>query len=290
MPDKSYSAKFGEDSETKRQQKLEKWIQRVMLHPVLRQDKFALKHFLTTPYAQDARWKKFKKSAEQDKMVGANFFPMVASSIPCPADAMKTINTFHEFHKEMKRAVNDCMSISQSHSNRMAGAIRKEYMTIAKGYNGLADVCKTANVNDGNAIKLSMAFFRAADTMNGCAELCKQQPANDELPWIDGMKEYHGLLSQFGEALTSSKEAHRKFEDIEKQDVSTVQPKEKAALRERLDRIHTVTLCEIHHFHESLKKDMKAYMQAYLQAQIEYHQRMISQMTAAKNEFDNLPF
>ena len=54
-----------------------------------------------------------------------------------------------------------------------------------------------------------------------------------------------------------------RYIDVERQAETTGQitPKEQEALRARLERIHTVTLSEIHHFHESLKKDLKAMMQ-----------------------------
>jgi hypothetical protein len=81
---------------------------------------------------------------------------------------------------------------------------------------------------------------------------------------MDSMKEYVGMLSQFGDAIQSSKAAEKKFSEVEKQAEATgaVAIQEKEVLRTRLERIHTVTLCEVHHFHESLKRDLKATMQA----------------------------
>lgn len=51
-------------------------------------------------------------------------------------------------------------------------------------------------------------------------------------------------------------------------------PQEKEAYKERLDNIHTVTLCKIHHFHESLKSDFKEMLQHYLTAHIAFHQQV----------------
>lgn len=69
-------------------------------------------------------------------------------------------------------------------------------------------------MTDGNSIKLSMAFKNAAETMNTCAQIVKMQPKHDELPWIDGLKEYGSMLTQFGDALQSSKEAERKYTEV----------------------------------------------------------------------------
>eukprot|EP00038_Savillea_parva_P018250 m.22775 g.22775 ORF g.22775 m.22775 type:complete len:566 (-) comp4028_c0_seq1:108-1805(-) len=289
LPDKTYNPKFGETADVKRREKLQRWLRRIMRHPVLRQDHLSLQHFLNTNYAQTADWKKKKKDAEKDPLVGGNFFLMVDSDIPCPGDAMKTIDTFGAFVKEMKQAVTECIHHSMQHSQRMAGAIRKEYQMLGSGYDALSKVCTKANTNDGDAIKLSMALTGAAAKMEACANLVKVQPAKDELPWIDGLKEYVGMLSQFGDAIHSSKAAEKRFQEVDKVE-GQVADKEKDMLRTRLERIHTVTLCEVHHFHESLKRDLKAMMQAYFQAQIDHQQALIDQLAAAKKGFDDLPF
>jgi hypothetical protein len=113
----------------------------------------------------------------QDPLVGGNFFLMVSSDIPCPGDAMKTIDIFGSFVREMKQATSECIQHSAQHSQRMAGAIRKEYQTIGSGYDALSKVCTKANTNDGDAIKLSMALTGAAAKMEACANLVKLQPA-----------------------------------------------------------------------------------------------------------------
>lgn len=77
---------------------------------------------------------------------------------------------------------------------------------------------------------------------------------------------------------------------MDQQDGAVVPQKEKDALRERLDTIHTVALCEINHFHESAKKDFKVHMQNYFQAQIDFHEKLKQQFISAKQQFDALPF
>ena len=47
LPDKKFMAKFGEEFERKRAEKLERWLNRVTRHPVLGQDRRAVYHFLT---------------------------------------------------------------------------------------------------------------------------------------------------------------------------------------------------------------------------------------------------
>lgn len=122
---------------------------------------------------------------------------MVATDIPCPGDAMKTIDTFGGFVKEMQRAAADCIQHSVQHSQRMAGAIRKEYQTIGSGYESLAKVCTKANTTDGDAIKLSMALTGAASKMEECASLVKTQPARYSPLAPHFFFRYTSLMTQF---------------------------------------------------------------------------------------------
>lgn len=47
---------------------------------------------------------------------------------------------------------------------------------------------------------------------------------------------------------------------------------EKSAVQSRCDVIHTLTLCEMSHFHDQRRHDFKLYMENFLQAQIEFHE------------------
>lgn len=288
IPDFKYLSKFGEESATKKTERLQRWIARVMRHPVLSGDNYALKHFLNTPYSDGKDWKMAKKNAEKDQAIGGAFFDMVRSSIACPADAMKTIDNFAKFQYSMLGAVDKSLSISMAHSDRMFGNIRKEYLKISESFKELGGVIAKGAANDGHSIKLSIAFDCASATMKDIGELVARQPTNDEIPLMESLKEYKAMLTQFDHAVKSSQVADKKLSQaIEHNELP---PMERDAYKERLDNIHTVTLCEIHHFTEMLKTDFKKMLAQYLDAQINFHQQIITQLTNAKGHFDTLPF
>lgn len=46
IPDFKFLSKFGEDSQSKKTERLQRWVNRVMRHPVLSHDGYSLKHFI----------------------------------------------------------------------------------------------------------------------------------------------------------------------------------------------------------------------------------------------------
>lgn len=94
--------------------------------------------------------------------------------------------------------------------SQCTAAIRKEYVVVGQGFKNLADVFKEAA--DGDSIKLSMAVSNASFCMDDMAMLWKEQPQHDQRPWIDGLTEYGSMLTQFGDAVQSSKEAEARVQ------------------------------------------------------------------------------
>ena len=46
-------------------------------------------------------------------------------------------------------------------------------------------------------------------------ELWGNQPIHDQIPWMEGLKEYSGLLSQFSGCITSSRSASVRLDEIQ---------------------------------------------------------------------------
>lgn len=81
-----------------------------------------------------------------------------------------------------------------------------------------------------------------------------KQPEFDQIPLYDHLKEYVGLLSQFNDAISSSRAASQKVDEITQVPLCscalTVQAElasaeEKAVVSSRRDIIHSLTLCEV---------------------------------------------
>lgn len=291
LPDKQFMSKYGETFLDKRQQKLHDWINRIVRHPILSQDRLSLHHFLTTTDAK--AWKNGKRDAEKDHLIGANFFKVIQCQVECPKDAVREITNFDVFLKDMEKAVKRSMDVATGHAARSSGAIRAEFKKVAGSFTNLGEVF--GKPGDGDSVKLSMALAKAGIAYDVIAEMWGDQPKYDQVAFIDGLKEYGAMLTQFTDAIVSSKEAAAKVEEL-----SHVQPspsadqdkldRERDVIAQRAQTIEMLTLCEIRHFHNQRRADFKKYMSAYIVAQIEFHDNIANKLRDALSEFDRLDF
>jgi len=102
---------------------------------------------------------------------------------------------------------------------------------VGQGFKQLSDVFKEAA--DGDSIKLCMAVSQASFTMDDMAKLWKEQPNHDQRPWIDGLTEYGSMLTQFGDAVQSSKEAESRVQHMR----SRLRPDMEAADKEKVETV-----------------------------------------------------
>jgi len=135
LPDFKYLPKFREESGTKKVERLQAWIDRIMRHPVLGNDTTALKHFLEIEYEGNS-WKQSKKKVDKDPLVGKAFFDLIRSDIELsPAASLKTIENFGKFQGKMRTCVEKVQTTSLQHSNRMFSCIRMDYTQLSEGMN-----------------------------------------------------------------------------------------------------------------------------------------------------------
>eukprot|EP00047_Mylnosiga_fluctuans_P017863 m.64967 g.64967 ORF g.64967 m.64967 type:complete len:538 (+) comp7298_c0_seq2:64-1677(+) len=296
LPDKQFFGKFSEDEVTKRQQKLQQWLIRVCRHPVLSRDKLSLHHFLTHPSSDEKGWKIGKRAAEKDDFVGGQFFKLINQDAPCPKNSDKEIETFATVIKDTAAVVRKNQEIALQHADRMYSGFRREYKRISEGLKELGETFAQASQSNGDSVKLSMALVLCGKTYDDIATMWATQPVNDQIPLYEGLKEYGGLLNQFSDAISSSREASQKVTEIEltaetaKEEERASKTKEKDIVRARRDIIHSLALCEVAHFHKQRREDFRDMMKAYLKAQIEFHERVAEKLRQAKAEFDKLQY
>lgn len=292
LPDKQFFSKFGEEELGKRQQKLQQWLIRVCRHPVLSRDVLSLKHFLNHSSSDEKGWKLGKRQAEKDDYVGGQFFKLVSQDVSCPKSSSKDIEIFATAVKDMGVIIRKNQEIALSHADRMFTGFRREYKRIADGITELANTFSHGQQASGESTKLSMALLRCGQTYEDIATMWSVQPTHDQLPLHDGLKEYVGLLNQYNDAISSCRAASQKVTEIEawtpEEPEREKAAKEKAVVAARRDIIHSLTLCEIAHFHKQRRDDFRDMMKAYLAAQIAFHLQIAEKLQAAKAEFDKL--
>lgn len=288
LPDRQVHTKYGENAADKRQIKLQQWINRICRHPVLSRDVLSLRHFLTHPTSDLKNWKNGKRLSERDELVGGQFFKLICQDAACPKTSDKDIETFSDVVREMSAVVRKSQDVIFAHAERMNSGFRREYKRISECIKRLSGTFSKGIHTNGDAVKLSMALGQCAQTYDTIAELWAVQPVNDQLPLLEGLKVYGSLLSQFGDSISSCREASQKVVEIDA--TETAEPPEKEAVKTRRDIIHTLVLCEVAHFHKQRREDFRDLMKAYLHEQIIFYEKITEQLKQAKHHFDQLPY
>eukprot|EP00048_Salpingoeca_helianthica_P015539 m.227291 g.227291 ORF g.227291 m.227291 type:complete len:519 (-) comp17180_c0_seq1:227-1783(-) len=286
LPDKQFMSKYGEELILKRQQKLQQWLRRLARHPVISRDELSLHHFLCFPTSDEKGWKNGKREAEKDAFVGGQFFKLISQDVPCPKSAEKDIEVFATFLKNVAAAVKKNQDTALSHANRMFSGFRKEYKSIADSFNTLGET--EGSQGGGDSTKLGMALVKCSKTFDTIGDMWASQPKKDQLPLYDTLKEYLGLVNQFGDGLSSCRAANEKVAEIHA--AENADEKEKKLVQARRDVLHSLVLCEAAHFHKQRREDFRDMMKAYLQAQITFHEEIAEHLKQAKAEFDRLNF
>ncbi|KAJ7392101.1 Sorting nexin-9 [Desmophyllum pertusum] len=288
LPDKQITGRFGEEFVEKRKEKLQLWMSRICLHPVLSQS-MVFNHFLTCG-DNEKEWKQGKRKAECDKLVGASFFVTVESP-PQTLELLAVENRmeqFGRFIKNMDESVKAIQERGQAHCEKCQGSYRHEYKKIGSTFGSLSTAF-AIDVDSENSHQLTQAVEHTGKTFDDIGEMLAEQPKNDFLPLIEGLKEYSGMLSTFPDVLQVHKgtigkvKECQRLKDEEKMEDSTFEE-----IKERADTITNVSFAEMSHFHDQQVADFKNMMQHFLQEQISYHHRVIQKLEDSLRMYDNI--
>lgn len=288
LPDKQITGRFGDEFIGKRKDKLQMWMNRICLHPVLSQS-VVFHHFITCG-DDEKEWKQGKRKAECDKLVGASFF----NSVDCPQQSLSLpavenrIDQFGRFIKNMDDSVKGIQDRGHVHCEKCLGSYRTEYKKIGSVFSTLSAAFAVDEDSDSSR-RLTEAVGHTGRTYDSIGELFAEQPQNDFVPLIEGLKEYSGMLSTYPDILQVHKGAITKVKECEK--LKDEEKMEHVAFQEittRADTITNVSFAEMSHFHDQKGTDFKNMMQHFLQEQISFHQRIIEKLEDSLKMYDKI--
>lgn len=288
LPDKQITGRFGEEFVEKRREKLQMWISRICIHPVLSRS-MVFHHFITCG-DNEKEWKQGKRKAECDKLVGASFF----MTVDCPPQSLQLtvvenrIEQFGRFIKTMDESVKAIQDRGQIHSEKCQGSYRAEYKKVGSTFASLS-AAFAIDEDSESSKRLTEAVEHTGRTYDDIGEMIAEQPKNDYVPLIEGLKEYSGMLSTYPDVLqvhkgtiSKVKECQR-LKDEEKMEYATFEE-----ISARADTITNVSFAEMSHFHDQKVADFKSMMQHFIQEQIDYHQRVIQKLEDSLRMYDNI--
>ncbi|XP_026863439.2 sorting nexin-18b [Electrophorus electricus] len=284
LPEKQATGRFEEDFICKRRRGLIWWMDHMTSHPVLsRCDVF--QHFLTCSSNDEKAWKRGKRKAEKDYLVGANFFlTIIPPAAPLNMQEVEgTVDGFKTFTKKMDdNIVQLNVTISEFARKQMTG-FKKEYQKVGQAFHLLSQAFEFDQ--QIYSIKLNQAIAFTGTAYETIGDYFSEQPRQDLDPVSDLLAIYQGHLTNFPDiihvqkgALTKAKESQRHSDEKDSSGM--------IGISDRCKIISCATLAEIQHFHRTRVRDFRVHMQHYLQEQIAFFQRIMTKLEEALHMYD----
>lgn len=268
-----------------RMNKLQSFVNRVCIHPVLSQSE-VWRHFLTAKGEKE--WKIGKKKVENDPLVGGSWF----MSIKAPETHIDSsfidheVEVFSNFTGAFYAAVKNMMKTAQDQTAKCKSQHKHEFQTISKAF---LDLGKAMELDGSlHANNLTSAIKFTGDTYEEIAKLVEDGPRNYWEHLGDIMHDYRGMLSGWpgvlkvhSGAIVKKKEADlMKSEGKLNQHVAT-------EIINRADVLSYALLAEINTFHYQRGKDMVDAHKNFLKEQMNYYQTITEKFRDALGKFDD---
>ncbi|XP_069980693.1 sorting nexin lst-4 isoform X1 [Penaeus vannamei] len=287
LPEKQISGRFEEDLIEYRMTMLQSWIDRICRHPVVAQCE-VFHHFVTCPN-DEKLWKTGKRKAENDKLVGANFYLAIERSDQ-PLDMIQTeakLEGYTRFFSNMDEAVkllqNTCLDQAKKHQT----AYKREYNKVSHAFSKLSRAFDTDPSNC--APGLTEAIHHVSEAYADIGTVFEEEPKHDWDPLCNLLFEYKGLIDGFPSVISVTKGAIAKRRQVEKEasegrlDYDQVPP-----MIKRSDTVAYALHAEVAHFHDERTRDFKKAMTSFLTEQINFYQKVTDRLREALQKFNDV--
>ncbi|KAK3600278.1 hypothetical protein CHS0354_013705 [Potamilus streckersoni] len=269
LPDKAISGRYEEDFIEHRRKQLQRWMNRMVQHPVISQSDVFV-HFLTC--TDDKKWKQGKRKAEKDEYLGMKFF--LTLNTPPNALSMGEVDgrmeTFCKFVKNMDDNVRSLLNVCQDNRKKQQNHFKREYKKFGDGFKSLAATFSLDHSHGSRELTSAIEF--TGETYNQIGDMFEKQPVKDLEPMMDELFEYKGVLSAFPEVLKLHEGTIGKAKECQRlQQEGKMAESEVQSQLQRADVVSFGTLAEINHFQKERVREYKAMMQNYLTEQISFY-------------------
>ncbi|XP_056136794.1 sorting nexin-18-like [Lampris incognitus] len=275
LPEKQAAGRFEEDFISKRRRGLTWWLNHMTGHPVLaRCDVF--QHFLTCGTDEKA-WKRGKRKAERDELVGANFFLTISTpAVPLDLHEVESkIEGFKSFTKKMDENIVIVNAAVNEFARKQMTGFKKEYQKVGQSFKLLGQAFELDQQVYSDGLNRAIAYTGEAYEVIG--EFFAEQPSQDLEPISDLLDLYRGHLANYPDIVHVQKGALTKVKEC---------PKQEGELRDRCNIISCATLAEIQHFHRTRVRDFRWQMQHHLHQQISFFQKITTKLQDALQRYD----
>ncbi|KXN70601.1 hypothetical protein CONCODRAFT_78777 [Conidiobolus coronatus NRRL 28638] len=301
LPEKQFSGRFSEDFIEKRRNQLERFINHLAMHPVIRYSEI-FTHFLSC--TSDVEWSKAdKKFLTERHQHGLTFFQHVYHpefNVEDEGDE-DTVKRFNNHIKSIDKLLPMCYEGAigyRDHSFESSDQYRKFSYGLLRMISGLGRETRDC-VNDENVwcfkdncdecLRLTKGIQLMAESMQEISDIQDSYAKKECQSLLDRLKEYHSLVHSYspivemhGGALAKYKEASNEesWADSPNKDIDIEK------VKSRCDTVFNVTLAEINQFHQYKLNDFKTVSTDFLDDQIEYHQKILNRLMETRQKLE----
>lgn len=279
------------------------WAEQVSNNPMLQQSKL-IEHFVTV---EDKKlFTKARKQSDGDKVVlGANF--KVAD---IHGSAVVSVSSRGE--GELKRSIKLHEAFTSQYSGlcRSTGQYQEHCVRyISPPITLLSESCKKLGDSlvehrSFGTYELGQAFQQSADVIKDINADLTTKPKQSYIDLTDRLWVHRNKLESWPNLFNINELTIEKFKDAatwqakrSNQQAATSNGQDEPAYNDKLveivknrcDRVVSITQAEINHHTLEMVKDSKHIMQQYLEKQIEMHQELMNKYKKALNYFNDVP-
>ncbi|KAG0233717.1 hypothetical protein BGW41_001387 [Actinomortierella wolfii] len=296
LPEKQYAGRFSEEFIEKRRRALERFINRLVRHPIIRYSDI-MTHFLGC--SDDNEWKRAEKRFDADKIVGTSFFQHVYHpefNVGEDGD----VDEVERFGAHC-RGTERLMPVLVDSATAFKDGVQ-DNMTRYKRY-GLALLRLISTSKDGpenrtlnddlawcwregckDCLKLTKALQTTAETMQLIAELHPAHMTDGCLPYLEMLKEQATPAATNVPLMDMHSGTHRKLVEVCEKE-PTMEEVDSETVKSRCDTVFNITLAEIDRTHNERVQDFEQATASFLDAQIAYHEQILAHLKQARAAF-----
>ncbi|KAF9297965.1 hypothetical protein BGZ88_008431 [Linnemannia elongata] len=297
LPEKQYAGRFSEEFIERRRRALEKFLNRLVRHPVLRYSDL-LTHFLSCN--EDGDWRRAERKFENDRITGIAFFQHVYHpefNVNEDGD-MDLVERFSAHCRGSERlmpfltdatmAYKEGISDSAFQYKRFGLALLNLISTSKDGIenqtlNDDLAWCWRENCND--CLRLTKAMQTTAETMNLMAEIKQTHISDGCLPWQETIREHATPSTNYAPLVDMHTGTHKKLVEVFEKE-QTMEEIDSETVKSRCDTVFNITLAEMDRAHDERVQDFQKGTKEFLDAQIAYHEKMLAHLKQARTVFD----
>ncbi|KAF9915431.1 hypothetical protein BX616_006187 [Lobosporangium transversale] len=297
LPEKQYAGRFAEEFIECRRRALERFLSRLVRHPVLRYSDL-LTHFLSCN--DDGDWKRAERKFDNDRITGTAFFqhvyhPEFNINEDGELDLAESFNAHCKgserimpFLMDASTAYKEGIEDSQFRYKRLGLALLALVSTTKDGpenktLNDELAWCWRENCKD--CLRLTKAMQTTAEALQLMADVHQTHISEGCQDWLDTIKENATPSSTFAPVIDMHNGTHKKLVEVCEKE-QTMEEIVSETVKSRCDTVFNITLAEMDRAHDERVQDFRKGTKDFLDSEIAYHEKMLAHLKKARAVFD----